>query len=148
MTEQVVSEHLDVAIVVNPITNPDLVVKEICRDEVCLWQVKKNLNPDVLIIEPGLLQTRDILHKMNKSGLTFKRMIESSSLEVIASLVTQGVGCGILPTRVLQSLGAERYEKLPRTPVFQDKICLIYKPEFRKSKRGKAFIEAFANAVY
>lgn len=142
MTEQVVSSVLDVAFAVNPAAHPDLIIKEICRDEVCLWKAKNCINDDVLIVEPSLLQTQDILQKLNKKGFSYKRVIESSSLEVIANLVAQGVGCGIVPERVLQIYELQSYEKVKGAPQFSDKICLVYKQEFRKVKRGQIFIES------
>ncbi|MES3037027.1 MAG: LysR family transcriptional regulator [Bdellovibrionota bacterium] len=148
MTEQVVSSALDVAVAVNPVPNPDLIIKELCKDEVCLWQANNLKNPEVLILEPGLLQTQDILRKLRKSGITFNRIIESASLEVIASFVAQGMGCGILPERVLQTHERGKYEKVKGTPHFIDKICLVYKKEFRQLKRGQVFIkkmQEFAN---
>lgn len=142
MTEQVVSSNLDVAFAVNPVAHPDLIIKEICRDEVCLWKSKNCQNDDVLIIEPSLLQTQDILQKLNKKGFHFKRVIESASLEVIANLVAQGVGCGIVPERILQIYETTSYEKVKGAPQFSDKICLVYKQEFRKIKRGQIFIDS------
>lgn len=146
MTEQVVSSVLDVAFAVNPGAHPDLIIKEICRDEVCLWKAKNCLNEDILIIEPSLLQTQEILQKLNKKGFYFKRIIESTSLEVIANLVAQGVGCGILPERVLMAFEVQRYEKIKGAPQFSDKICLVYKQEFRKIKRGQLFIESITQS--
>lgn len=147
MTEQVVSSGIDAAFAINPIPHPDLIIKEIGRDEVCLWKSKNCVNSDILIIEPSLLQTQDILHKLQKKGFNFKRKIESSSLEVIANLVAQGVGCGILPERVLQTFETGRYEKIKNAPQFSDRICLVYKQEFRKLKRGQVFIEAAMKAM-
>ena len=147
MTEQVVSSVLDVAFAVNPSPHPDLIIKEICRDEVCLWKAKNCLNEDILIIEPSLLQTQDILQKLNKKGFHFKRIIESASLEVIANLVAQGVGCGIVPERVLQIYETQSYEKVKGAPQFSDKICLVYKQEFRKIKRGQIFIESIVQNI-
>ncbi len=147
MTEQVVSSVLDAAFAVNPAPHPDLIIKEICRDEVCLWKAKNCQNDDVLIIEPSLLQTQDILQKLNKKGFNFKRVIESSSLEVIANLVAQGVGCGIVPERVLQIYEQQSYEKVKGAPQFSDKICLVYKQEFRKVKRGQIFIESILHSL-
>lgn len=147
MTEQVVSSVLDVAFAVNPSPHPDLIIKEICRDEVCLWKAKKCQNEDVLFVEPSLLQTQDILQKLSKKGLKFKRVIESASLEVIASLVAQGIGCGIVPERVLQIYETHSYEKVKGAPQFSDKICLVYKQEFRKIKRGQIFIESLVQNI-
>lgn len=100
------------------------------------------MNTDVLIVEPSLLQTQDILKRLNKKGFHFKRIIESSSLEVIARLIANGVGCGVVPERILQMFEPHSYEKIKGAPQFSDKICLVYKQEFRKLKRGQIFIES------
>lgn len=147
MTEQVVSSNLDIAFAVNPVAHPDLIIKEIARDEVCLWKAKKCQNSDVLIIEPSLLQTQDIMQKLNQKGFHFKRVIESASLEVIANLTAHGIGCGIVPERVLQIFDPQSYEKIKGAPQFSDKICLVYKQEFRKLKRGQVFIEEVINGT-
>jgi LysR family transcriptional regulator, cell division regulator len=147
MTEHVVSSQLDVAIAVNPVAHPDLIIKEIYKDEVSLWRSKKCLNRDVLITEPNLLQTQDIISKMNKRGFEFQRTIESPSLEVIANLVSHGVGCGILPERVLKAFDIHKYEKIKDSPVFSDRVCLVYKSEFRKTERGRVFIDAVINSL-
>jgi DNA-binding transcriptional LysR family regulator len=141
MTEMVISNQLDVAIAVNPVRHLDLIIKEICRDEVTLWYSKSIKNKDVLLIEPSLLQTQDVLKKLKRNGIQFQRVIESSSLEVIANFVANGVGYGILPERVLNSIGATDCEKVKQAPHFTDKICLVYKNEFRQLKRGEIFIQ-------
>jgi len=69
-------------------------------------------------------------------------MIESSSLEVISQLVVAAMGYGILPERVIAALGKEEVQRHPGSPAFQDQICLVYKPSFRKTKRGQVFLEA------
>ncbi len=141
MTEKVVSFEIDVALAVNPNPHPDLIIKEIFKDEVSIWKSKKCLNSDVLICEPNLLQTQDIISKLSKKGIQFKRIIESSNLELIANLVSCGVGCGVLPERVLQAFEFLKYEKIKDSPIFLDKVCLVYKAEFRKSERGRLFID-------
>jgi LysR family transcriptional regulator, cell division regulator len=141
MTEMVVSSQLDLAFVVNPTLHPDLVIKEIATDRVTFWKSKKCENPDVLFVEPSLLQTQDLLRKMNKKGLQFTRTIESSSLEVIAQLLNSGAGCAILPERVMKALCDNSVVQIKDAIEFHDRICLVYKHEFRKLKRGQALIE-------
>ncbi len=142
MTEAVISSKLDVAFAVNPVAHPDLIIKEICRDEVGLWRAKGCMNPDVLLTEPSLIQTQDILKKMKKRGIHFKRTVESSSLEVLAQLVSSGAGYAILPERVVKAVAHEKVERVRESPVFHDRTCLVYKREFTLNKRGKAFIQA------
>ena len=142
MTEQVISTTLDVAFAVNPVEHPDLIIKEICFDEVCLWKSKNCLNDNVLFVDSNLVQSQNILGKLQKKGHKFSRVIESSSLEVISSLVASGAGAGIVPSRVIKQFVTEKLEKVKDSPVFNDRICLVYKNEFRKLKRGEVFIKA------
>ena len=141
MTEMVVSSQLDVAFAVNPQRHPDLIIKELARDRVTIWVPQACANPDILLMEPSLNQSQDILSKLEKKGLHFKRTIESSSLEVIAQLLNAGTGYAILPERVVKALSNIKVHALREAPVFEDKICVVYKPEFRKLKRGEIFLQ-------
>ena len=148
MTESVISQKLDCAIVVNPVENLDLVIKPLCTDEVTLWKSKNCQNSDVLIVEPQLLQSQDILKKLEKKGIRFKRHVESSSLEVMANLIVHGAGYGIAPTRIMQTFSDKNIDRIKDAPVFKDQICLIYRPEFRKLKRGQAWIETIMGTAF
>lgn len=143
VTEMIVNSQLDVGVVVNPVANPNLVIKELAQDRVTVWKSKNCQNSDVLIIEPSLLQTQDILRKLEKKGIRFKRTVESSSLEVIAQLVNSGAGYGILPERVVKAFASAESPVHQVRDAFEfiDRICLVYKPEFRKIKRGEVLIK-------
>ena len=147
MTEQVISSNLDVAFAVNPVEHPDLILKEICQDEVSLWKSKICLNEDVLFVDANLVQSQDILSKLRKKGHHFTRVIESSSLEVIANMVANRAGYGIVPSRVIKQYTDAKLEKVKDAPVFHDRICLVYKNEFRKLKRGEVFIKAVKDSL-
>jgi LysR family transcriptional regulator, cell division regulator len=147
MTEQVVSSQIDVAFAVNPVEHPDLIIKEICQDEVCLWKAKGCLNEDVLFVDANLLQSQNILSKLQKKGHFFNRVIESTSLEVISNMVANRAGYGIVPTRVVKQYEESKLEKVKDSPIFNDRICLVYKNEFRKLKRGQIFIEAVKKSM-
>lgn len=145
MTEQVISRKLDVAFVVNPVPHLDLIMKEIAKDRVTLWRSKNCVNTDVLIVDPSLLQSQDLLKKFQKRKMNFSRIIESSSLEVISQLVINGIGCGILPERVIRAFASKDVQLVQDAPEFQDRVYLIYQNEFRKSARGKAFIDSVSS---
>jgi LysR family transcriptional regulator, cell division regulator len=145
MTEEVISGKLDIAFAVNPVLHPDLIIKEVTQDRVTMWRAKNCQNLDVLIVEPSLLQTQDLLRKLQKKGHHFKRTIESSSLEVIAQLVHSGTGCGILPERVMKSFAGGTVLQVKDAPTFLDRICLIYKHEFRRIKRGQVLIDSVSS---
>lgn len=143
MVEEVLSDKVDVAIAVNPSSHLDLIIKEVLKDTVGLWHSRDCKNRDVLILEPSLLQTQDLLRQLNKANFKFSRFIESPSLEVIAQLVASGAGYGILPERVAKAFGGSGMVKTSQSPEYHDKICLVYKREFAKTERGKAFKESF-----
>lgn len=145
MTEQVISRKLDVAFVVNPVPHLDLIMKEIAKDRVTLWRSKNCVNSDVLIVDPSLLQSQDLLKKLQKRKMNFSRVIESSSLEVVAQLVINGTGYGILPERVIKAFTTVDVQIVKDAPEFQDHVYLIYQNEFRKSARGKAFIDSVSS---
>lgn len=134
ITEQVISSKIDLGIVVNPSRHPDLVINQLCKDEVSLWRAAKCINPEVLICDADLLQTQSILKRTKKGN--FKRVINSSNLEVIVKLVEAGLGYGIIPGRVVGE--SSNLQKQKDTPMFEDEICLVYRVE---SKRIRAIQE-------
>lgn len=143
ITDGVIDSSIDIGIVVNPIKQPDLIIKKLCDDEVGLWvSAKQNThhdlkeilrNDNVLICDPGLLQTQTIFRKLKKNGVQFERTLVSSNLEVIAKLTASGCGIGVLPARVASFLGNELI-KVPGTPIFHDEICVLFRMENKRVK--------------
>ncbi len=138
ITEAVVRMEIDIGIVVNPTRHPDLVIRKLRDDEVTFWvgegrrKVQDFRSGDaVLICDPDLLQSQDLLKKLNRSWVRYSRILQSSSLEVVAKLVVQGAGIGILPSCVAASTGPRTLRRIPKAPVFHDEICLIYRVENR-----------------
>jgi len=142
ITHRVLSLDLDLGIVVNPTAHPDLVMRKLAEDEVTIWKSKRLVNRDVLICEPSLLQTQKIQSKLPRAGFGFTRVIESSSLEVIARLVSCGAGMGILPSRVALNEDSEM-TRVKGAPTISDTIYLIYRVENRHVR----VIEALSSAI-
>lgn len=146
LTEDVVSAELDVALAVNPARHNDLVIKELGTDVVTLWRPQRCANDELLLLAPELLQTQTILRRLDKAGISFRRHLESPSLEVIAQLLFAGVGQAILPQRVVESLGVRRASPVSQAPMVKDRICLVYRPEFRQTKRARIFIDLVSSS--
>ena len=142
VAEEVVSHKADIGIVVNPVAHPDLVIHQLCQDEVTLWHAPKNANKSVLICDPDLLQSQSLLKKLKKAGMEFTRMVTSGNLEVIADLTAHGAGIGILPAKVAVRT-RQKLSRVPRAPVFYDEHCLIFRVE---NKNVKA-IQALSSAI-
>ncbi len=146
IVEKVIQMEVDIGIAVNPVKHPDLVIRTLCLDEVTLWAAKgylqdkeKRVGSSVLICDPDLLQTQDILKKMKKAGIEFRRTITTSSLEVITKLVSSGAGVGLIPGRVVEASGYKDLVRVPKAPIFKDEICLLYRIE-NKNVRAIKFI--------
>lgn len=154
ITEGVVSFEIDFGIVVNPIQHPDLVIKELCTDEIQFWISKKNFGrqsmesrQNILICDPDLIQVQKLMSELQKKKIHFGRTIRSGNLEVIANLTAEGAGVGVLPRRVATRL--ESYDLKPfssKLPSFKDRICLVYRSDLQKTKGAQQVISAIKNA--
>lgn len=155
ITEEVISFEVDFGIVVNPIRHPDLVINELCTDDVRFWTASKpsltqslDAKSGVLVCDLNLVQVQKLIDDLQKSGQGFKRIIHSSNLEVIADLTASGVGVGILPTRAATRSGMQKLKPLDdRLPTFRDKICLIFRADAQKTKGSRIIIDAIKTSV-
>ena len=153
ITEGVISFSIDLGIVVNPVQHPDLVIRELCHDVVSFWCARKpstvqtlDADDSVLICDPELAQGKNLLQRLRKNKKYIcKRLVQSSSLEVVADLTAAGAGIGILPARVAK---LRKLRLLDKTlPTYKDRICLIYRVDYQRNKGSKTIIEAIRNAI-
>lgn len=147
ITENIISFKLDFGIVINPVSHPDLIIRELCLDEVTFFKSKDCKNPDVLFYDPDMLQSQTLLRECKKKMIEFSRLMPSSSLEVIRGLVASSAGVGILPARVAHF---EKSHKLVvafnKAPIFNDRLCLIYRRMGKKTKAQEVISQAIINA--
>jgi DNA-binding transcriptional LysR family regulator len=153
ITESVISMNLDIGIVVNPVPHPDLVIKKIYDDEVALWVGPGDYKIQnyeektaILICDPELIQTQDILNKLKKQNISFARTLTSSNLEVITHLVASGAGVGILPGRVAGQSKVP-LKKLKTSPIFKDEICVVYRVENKNLPALKQIVESILDGL-
>lgn len=147
ITERVISFEIDCAIVVNPVAHPDLRIVPLCTDEVSFWRAGSGkFAEDVLICDPELIQSQALIGKIKKLGHSdgqFKRIVNSSNLEVVAKLASVGAGIAILPSRVAKSEPSFKLRQhFQKGPIFEDKICLIYRPDAQRSLAFKTVMRA------
>ncbi|MCW8408831.1 LysR family transcriptional regulator [Legionella sp. PATHC035] len=142
MTEKVISWEADFGIVVNPIQHPDLVIIKLSTDEVSVFYAKNAQKK--LIYDRKLAQSQYILKKIDKM-LIFNGVINSTNLEVVAKLTSLGLGYGILPSRVTHQY--KHLKKLSDAPVFNDAICLVYRPEKHNNPVSKKIIQIIRSSI-
>lgn len=127
---------IDLGVVVNPFSHPDLIIKPIALDRICVWKSKKYTPQNQVLADPNLFQVQSILKKWIKAPSNF---ISTNSLELIARIVEQGGGYGIIPERIVKLLKLDLVQ-VAQTPTFKDQISLVYRPEFGKSDYEKDII--------
>lgn len=145
ITEDVISFKVDFGIVVNPWPHPDLVIRNLCKDEVSLWVSDSpnelqdpSSDKAVLICDPDLTQSQEILKKLGKAKLKFNRTLTTSNLEVVAAMVAAKIGVGILPSRVALRLPEMKLKPLlPNGPHYSDKICLVFRADAQRSRASR-----------
>jgi len=154
ITEEVINLSCDLAIIVNPIEHPDLVIKKLCNDKVTFWVSKnvsslQNINDPnaVILCDPSLTQTQWLLKQRESAGIQAKRLMTSNSLEAIVSLALTGCGIAILPERVANRLGQNQLEPIPDAPSYSDEICLVYRHENRDLMAMQTIIESIKQYV-
>jgi DNA-binding transcriptional LysR family regulator len=128
---------VDVGIVVNPSPSPDLVIKKVGVDEVGVWAAHDGCD-DRVFCNLELIQTQSILRKWKDQPVT---KINTDSLELIARLAGAGLGYGVLPARAVQLLRIG-LKPVDTSPVFQDSIGILHRPEFGKSNVERQVIQA------
>lgn len=143
--EEIISFKIDFGVVVNPVSHPDLVIKELYKDKVGFWTVAGGAQ-DTLIVQPELVQSQELIRRVKESKLSIGRTISSSNLEVIASMVEAGMGVGILPERVAKKFSNRLKLVGAKMPSFDDRHCLVYRADTQKGAAAKAVIEAVKNA--
>jgi len=152
ITEGVISSKIDFGLVVNPVAHPDLVIRPLLKDEVTFWASgdygKVNEKELVLICDQELNQTQTLIRQVIKKGIKISRIIESSNLEVITHLVATGAGIGIIPGRVATKNSSLNLRKVSASwPMYQDKICLIYRADSQKSHASREMARMIAASI-
>jgi DNA-binding transcriptional LysR family regulator len=127
--------RVELALIVNPHPQPDLVISPLFEDSVELFHcmatqrkgdVTRLLEQLPLIFVPELTQSQDILAQLPKRRIRAARLLPCSSLELVKSLVIDEVGVGILPRRVAEHNNHKRlYSLCPPLPAYRDRIALV-----------------------
>lgn len=132
---------IDIGVVINPTAVPDMVIKKLSYDDICVWSHGKNLKK--IFCNLDLFQTQDILRKWKKHPVD---IIKIENLELITRLVESGLGYGIVPERAVKLIG-HNLKKHTELPYFRDTISLVYRPEFGKNAFEKEIIQAFVGVL-
>jgi DNA-binding transcriptional LysR family regulator len=134
---------IDIGVVVNPTKAPDLVIKYLAADEVKVWAPSTSFKTNTVFCNLDLFQTQSILRRWRQKP---EKVVHTDSLELISRFVANRVGYGIVPGRVVE-ISAPVLVPLKKSPMFKDKIAMVYRPEFGKNPIERAVIESIINAL-
>jgi DNA-binding transcriptional LysR family regulator len=108
--QAVIERRIDIGLVVNPERHPDCVIVDLFSDRVgfvvsAVLERRMKSPEDLLrrvplIHVPVLRQTQYLLASLTAAGVAPPSQLSCSSMELVKSLVLDGVGIGILPYRV------------------------------------------------
>jgi DNA-binding transcriptional LysR family regulator len=147
VTEMVIDFEVDFGLVVNPRSHPDLTIIHLYDDEFALWvsdepTVLQDLESGeaVLISDPDLGQSQQVMQALAKRKLAFRRTVRSASLELIAALTAAGAGVGLLPQRVAQRNQALR-PLSNALPTISDRHCLVFRTDAQRSTASRALVQ-------
>jgi DNA-binding transcriptional LysR family regulator len=144
VVEQVISFKLDLAIVINPISHPDLVILPLLEDEVTLRKIKgKKVDESTLIYDPALTQVQTILQSLQKKKIEFKRHITTPNLEFVEHMVSLGLGVGVLPGKVCKNPVVDFNSSIKP---FKDKLSLVYRADSSKTQSLEVVLKAIKDS--
>jgi DNA-binding transcriptional LysR family regulator len=142
IAEKIIHYELDLGFVVNPVRNPNLILKKLGTDRVGFWRAKGKRPEKRIFADANLSQVQELLGKKNRDSFKDYQIVETESLEIIRTLIASGAGIGILPERIAK-LGDVPLELVDATlPTVQDEIYAVYRMDTLKSVAGKAIVNA------
>jgi DNA-binding transcriptional LysR family regulator len=147
ITDKIVNYELDLGFVVNPTKHRDLVLIRLGTDRVAFWRAKGLTPGKIIFADADLTQVQNIFGKKFALKFSDYQVVESSSLELVRTLVLSGVGFGILPERVAMAESNALEIVDPSLPTLQDDVYLVYRADTLKSAAGRALIKAAKDCI-
>ena len=144
VTELVHQGFIDCALAINPTPHPELILRPILEDQFAAWKTK-SCNEKTLFFDSRLFQAQELLRELNKKKFHFDKLIELPDLNLIAKMVGDGHGVGLLPERIL-SMATDKF--LPfsdKIKTITDKLYLIYAIE-KKNHQGIILLKDHLNS--
>jgi LysR family transcriptional regulator, cell division regulator len=141
ITESIVSYNIDLGFVVNPTRHPDLVLKKLGDDRVLFWKKRGGGPlPKRIFADASMIQMQELLGRTHAKDFKGWKLVSTTSLELIRTLILSGQGIGKLPERVAKADGADMVPYDTSLPIYEDKIFLAYRKDVLSSKAGRELI--------
>lgn len=150
--DAVVERTIDFGLSVNPDPHPDLVMVPLYRDGLEVYvsaqePARPTLIDAYLRLKQGPLvvcrrasQVRDLLARFHSDEVLAERILECGDLQLVRSLVREGLGVGVLPRRVARHGAPEELRALhPQLPGVPELIFLLYRADLHRTRAALRF---------
>lgn len=165
-----IDRTVDFGIVVNPKPHPDLVLLELFEDAVdfftlageskrtdtkraesrkrsgpasSLADAHERLRAGPLVHAGRVTESQALIDELESRGVSPARILSCGDFELVKSIVSAGVGVGLLPRRVAAYGHEGQLVRLhPELPSYPDRICLLYRADLHKTKAAVAMKDA------
>lgn len=152
---KVVSFELDLALIINPIAHPDLILHKVCDDKITFFKsstINNELNDvlsdqTVLICNKSIATLPDLMRKYRKQEVEFKRIVQSESFENTAVMVAAGAGIGFLPARIINENFDSKIIQIEHAPYFSDQLYLVYRVENKSSYLIRGMVSTISRVL-
>ncbi len=142
VVRKVVEGELDIGIVINSGDHPDLVIKKIAKEK-CYLFTKNKKQTDILFYNPEMIHIISNLKKIKKLSHV-KKIVPISNYHLIAELVSDNNGLGLLPEYLAKDVGLNIfYQK----SFLEADVSLIYRYELQNNKTFKSLVSEIINKV-
>jgi len=137
ITEKIINYELDFGIIINPINNSKLSYDQLFEDQVTFYQSKNTTissGEEIVVYDARMFQCERLMEQaQNQKLFTDNRILHVDELHVIASLVSAGLGYGILPKLVADSHYSDSIEPVEGSPIYLDRCYLVRRKQQRTS---------------
>ena len=146
MIEDLQNGEIHLALVAGDIFYGDLVQKKLFTDEVKLFSLQglKNENK-VLLCNPQMVGLASHLKLLEKKGFLPERILRTTEYDLIAELVLEGVGVGLLPQSIVNRKRTKKIQAVGGIGTLAEiPISLAYQKRDRESLSFQKIIETFS----
>ncbi len=134
--------QIDIGVVVNPIKNPDLIIKKVCDDKICIWKsTKSETRTDQFIADIGLSQVQSILRSWKQVP---SHHISTTDFNITGELAQAGIGFAILPEKYVKQKKL-KLKQVYSNIFYKDELAIVFRPEFGKNEIERFLIDSIEN---
>lgn len=148
--DKIINYELDFGIIINPISHTNLSYDELFEDRVQFYQSKKasvSTDKSIIVYDPRMFQCQILMKQAQTlKRFTDNRLLHVDELNVIASLVAEGIGYGILPKLVADSHYSDSIESVKDSPVYLDRCYLVSRKQKQTSVAAAHIKEVIVKA--